>query len=153
MALIDDRVTCEVIMDGLHVSAPLVTLTRRAAGTNRIIAITDSMQGTGLPDRDYLMSDGRAYTLKNGDVCRQKENGSIVGSCLTMNQAFINMTEKFGFNASEASKALATNPARLLGLDKETGRLEPGMAADIAVLAKDGAVQMCFVKGEKKYGN
>jgi len=151
MALIDDRVTCEIIMDGLHVLAPLVKLARRAAGADRIIAITDSMQGAGLPDGEYLMSDGRAYILTNGKVCRMKSNGDIVGSCLTMNQAFINMTEKFGFSAPAASKALSTNPARLLGLEKETGRLETGLAADIAVLAADGTVKKCFVQGRNCY--
>lgn len=153
MVLINDRVTCEIIMDGIHVPAPLVKLAHRAAGTERIIAITDSMQGTGFPDGEYLMGDGRAYILTNGEVCRLKSNGNIVGSCLTMNQAFINMTEKFNFSAPEAARALATNPARLLGLEKETGRLETGLAADIAVLTADGTVKACFVLGEKHYEN
>ena len=151
MALINDQVTCEVIMDGMHVPAPLVKLALRAAGADRIIAITDAMQGAGLPDGEYFMSDGRIYILTNGEVCRMKSNNNIVGSCLTMNQAFINMTEKFGFSAPEASKALATNPARLLGLEKETGKLEAGLAADIAILATDGRVKKCFVQGEKCY--
>jgi len=151
MALIDDRVSCEIIMDGMHVPAPLVKLARRAAGADRIIAITDSMQGAGLPDGEYLMSDGRAYILTNGKVCRMKSNNAIVGSSLTMNQAFKNMTEKFAFSASEASKALASNPARLLGLEKETGKLKAGLAADIAVLAADGTVKKCFVQGKNCY--
>jgi N-acetylglucosamine-6-phosphate deacetylase len=153
MVLIEDRVTCEVIMDGMHVPAPLVKLARRAAGADRIIAITDAMQGAGLPDGEYSMSDGRIYTLTNGGLCRMKSNGVIVGSCLTMNQAFINMTEKFGFAASEASKALATNPARLLGLEKETGKIAKGLSADIAVLSPEGNVKECYLKGKIVYGN
>lgn len=151
MILINDQVTCEIIMDSIHVPAPLVKLARRAAGVDRIIAITDSMQGTGFPDGEYLMGDGKVYILTNGGVCRLKSNGGIVGSCLTMNQAFTNMTEKFGFSAPEASKALSTNPARLLGLENETGRLETGFAADIAVLDADGTVKRCFVLGRKCY--
>ena len=151
VVLVEDRVTCEIIMDGIHVPPALVKLAHRAAGTDRIIAITDSMQGAGLPNGEYLMSDGRPYILTNGKVCRMKSNNNIVGSSLTMNQAFINMTEKFAFSAPEASKALASNPARLLGLEKETGKLESGLAADIAVLASDGTVKKCFVQGESCY--
>lgn len=151
--LVDDRVTCELIMDGQHVPATLVKLARKAAGADRIIAITDAMQGSGLPDGEYLMSDGRAYILTNGGVCRLKSNGDIVGSCLTQNQAFINMTQRFGFTPPEASKALATNPARLLGLENETGCLKDGLSADITILDGEGLVKKCFVKGKKSYGN
>ncbi len=153
MVLIEDRVTCEIIMDGIHVPEPLVKLAVRSAGEDRIIAITDAMQGAGLPDGEYLMSDGRSYILTNGGVCRTKETGDIVGSCLTMNQAFMNMTQKFGFNACFAVKTLSTNPARLLGLDNKTGRIETGLDADITVLSASGKVKKCFVKGNIACGN
>ena len=152
MILLDDRLTCEIIMDGLHVPPSLVKLALKAAGPERIIAITDSMQGAGLPDGKYTMSDGREYILTNGGVCTL-EDGTIVGSCLTMNQAFINMVSKFGFNACEASKALSGNPAKLLGLDNVCGKLEAGMSADIAVLNPDGSVEKCFVEGNEVYAS
>jgi N-acetylglucosamine-6-phosphate deacetylase len=148
--LIEDRVTIELIMDGIHVPPSLIKLALRAAGPDRIVAITDAMQGAGLTDGEYSMADGRRFSLKNGDVCRLVEKPeAIVGSCLTMNRAFINMIEKFGFTPVEASKALSANPARVLGLEDKTGSLKKGFDADIAVLSPDGEVLSCMVKGRE----
>ena len=150
--LIEDRLLLEIIPDGIHVPPPLLTLARRAAGADRLVAITDAMQGAGLPDGVYTMADGRRYTLANGDVCRLADDpGTIVGSCLTMNRAFANLVRRFGFTPVEAAKATATNPARALGLAAVTGALRIGLAADIVVLAPDGHVRRCLVDGRERY--
>ena len=136
LALIDDRVMKEIIMDGLHVPPELVILSRRAAGADHIIAITDSLQGAGLPVGRFFDA-GRPYIIREGELARLESNGQIVGSSLTMNRAFFNMTSKFGFTPAEAVKCLSTNPAKQLGLADRTGELREGLSADIAVLAPD----------------
>ncbi len=47
MAIINDNLYKEIIMDGLHVPPPLIHLVRRASGPEHIIGITDAMQGAG----------------------------------------------------------------------------------------------------------
>ena len=136
LALIDDRVMKEIIMDGLHVPPELVILSRRAAGADHIIAITDSLQGAGLPEGRFL-DCGRPYRIREGEVAKLEADGSIVGSSLTMNRAFFNMTTRFGFTPVEAAKCLSANPAGQIGLADVTGKLQPGLAADIVVLAPD----------------
>lgn len=151
LALIDDRVMKEVIMDGLHVPPELVKLTLRAAGAGHIIAITDAMQGAGLPEGRFLDS-GRPYVIREGELARLESDGSIVGSSLTMNRAFYNMTVRFGFTPSEAAACLSGNPARQLGLGEVTGALRPGMAADLAVLAPDRlTVLATWLEGRRIY--
>ena len=151
--LVDDRLFVEVIGDGIHVQPTLVKLAVRAAGPERILGITDSMCGTGLPDGSYPMTDaGRAYTLKSGDVGRLVDDPSvIVGSCLTQNRAFYNYTVKFGFAPETAAQVLATTPARYLGL-AEQGELREGFLADLAVLAPDRlTVRKTVIGGEVVY--
>ncbi|MFA6816803.1 MAG: amidohydrolase family protein [Lentisphaeria bacterium] len=151
--LVEDRVFVELILDGIHVPKGLLELARRAAGVGRLVGITDSMVGTGLPDHDYPMADGRIFRLVNGDVCRLKSGRrEIVGSCLTMDQAFRNLVMKFGFSYSEASQLLSTNPARVLQLENETGRLEKGLRADITILSPENyIVKECLVAGKTQY--
>ena len=125
-------------MDGVHVPAELVRLAIRAAGTGRVIAISDAMMGTGLPDGIYPSSDGRMYKLDNHDVCRELEPPyRIFGSCLTMNRAFNNLIRKFGCTPVEAVQMTSANPARSIGLGDKYGTLLPGFTADITVLADD----------------
>ena len=150
LALIDDRVFKEIIMDGMHVPPELVVLARRAAGADHIIAITDALQGAGLPYGRFL-DVGNWYVVRDGELGRRESDGAIVGSSLTQNRAFFNMTTRFGFTPAEASLALSANPARSLQIGHLTGRLVPGLAADIAVLAPDRlTVHACYVEGERK---
>ena len=152
MILVDDSVMIEVILDGLHVPEKLIRLIHKAAGAGRIIGITDAMQGAGLPCGRFLC-EGRWYVIKDGDVGRLEETGGIVGSSLTINRAFLNMTQRFGFTPSEASRCLSANPAKVLGLENRTGELKEGLAADIAILAPDSlTVEKTIVNGNTVYG-
>ena len=152
MILVNDSVMMEVILDGLHVPETLVRLVRKAAGAGRIIGITDALQGAGLPCGRF-QCEGRWYVIKDGDVGRLEENGGIVGASLTMNRAFLNMTQKFGFTDSEASRCLSANPAKILGLENITGKLKEGLAADIAILAPDAlTVEKTIINGNTVFG-
>ncbi len=146
--MLEDTVKVELIPDGFHVPPELVRLTRQAVGARRIIIITDAMQGTGLPDREYRMGDGRKFTLVNGEVCRLSDDPAIiVGSCLTMNQAFVNLLG-FGFTAVEAAHALAATAAEALKIDHATGKIQCGLRADIVQLDRHSPkVKACYVKG------
>ncbi len=153
--LTEDRVDVEIIPDGHHVPPGLIELTHRAAGPGRIIAITDAMRGAGLPDGIYTESDGRAYRLTNGEVCRLTDGtNTIVGSCLTTHAAFLNLTARFGFSILEASRMLSGNPARALNLQDQTGALREGLWADITVLSPDrAAVHRCLVGGKTAFAS
>lgn len=152
MSLINDSLMKEIIMDGLHVPPALVVMARRAAGADHIIAITDALQGAGLKYGRFLDA-GRYYVIREGEMGRlEDEPWSIVGSSLTMNRAFFNMTTRFGFTPSEASLALATNASRTLKLEGITGRLEKGLLADITIIGNDHiTVKQCILAGKTIY--
>ena len=146
--LIDDRLLFEIIPDGIHVPPTLVKLAKRAGGIDRFVGITDSMEGTGLPDGEHVMADGRRYRLKDSDVGRLVDNGDIVGSCLTMNRAFYNLVSRFGFTPVEAAKAMATNPAKAVNCHDRLGSLQSGHLADaVAIDPESGDVLACWVNG------
>ena len=151
--LMEDRVTVELIVDGFHVPPELVKLACRLAGTERIVAVTDSMQGTGLPNAKYVQEDGTWYYLDNESVCRAVDGDhGIVGSCLTMKRAFYNLVRKWGFPLEEASRMTSGNPARVIGLDGCTGALVPGRFADVNILAdEDLSLKECLVRGETAF--
>lgn len=151
LVLIHDGLMKEIIMDGLHVPPELVILARRAAGASHIIAITDALQGAGLPEGHFL-DCGKPYTIRDGEFARRDEDHVIVGSSLTMNRAFFNMITKFGFTLEEASLTLSFNPAKQLKIDHLTGSLQKGKDADIVVIAPDYlTVQATYIQGRKVF--
>lgn len=136
--LLDDRLFIEMISDGVHVPPLMVKTVVRMAGTKRVIGITDALLGAGDPQGIYPMTDaGRSFRYKDGVFRLIGFGEGIVGSCLTMNVAFFNLVNKFGFSAVESVWMTSTNTARYLGIDHFTGSLKKGLNADIAILASD----------------
>ncbi len=152
ICLVMDGLTAEVNCDGIHVHPIMICLAIKAMGLGNVVAITDSMVGTGLSEGIYEMSDGRKFYTKKGDVARLVENKRvIVGSILTMNHALKNLVKKCGLSLPQASRITSLNPAKVIGLDGKTGSLEVGKKADIAVLSSNFECLMTFVEGKLVY--
>lgn len=150
-AILDNKhVTVELICDLQHVSLEHIRFAVKKCGIDRIVAITDSMQGAGLPPGVYKMLDGRQYSTDEG-IAKLTSNGTIVGSVLTMDNAFKNLVKVCGLDIVTVSKFTSTNPAKLLGLDRELGTIEPGKYADLTVLDSDFKCIATFIKGENVF--
>src|SRR5690625_2343432 len=54
-ALTDERVTVELINDGVHVHTGAAQLVFASAGADRVALVTDAMSATGLPDGAYRL--------------------------------------------------------------------------------------------------
>lgn len=53
-AFLDDVCFCELIVDGFHVHPDIIRATWKALGPDRIVLITETMPGKGMPDGEYL---------------------------------------------------------------------------------------------------
>lgn len=137
---------CEVICDMRHVSPENVRRAAEALGPDRFIAITDSMKGAGLPPGEHEMADGRRFTTRDG-VGRLVSDGTLVGSVVTMEKAFANLVEHCGVDVPTAARYTSTNAARSLGILADTGTVEKGKRANLAVLAADYRCVAAFVDG------
>ncbi len=152
VCLSTDGLTAEVVCDGIHVHPTMIRLAIKAMGMENVVAMTDSMMGTGLPEGIYEMSDGRKFLTKKEDVARLVEDkGMIVGSILTMNYALRNLVKKCGLSLPQASRLTSLNPARVIGMDKTTGSIDVGKKADIAILDADFKCLMTFIEGRLVY--
>ncbi|WP_433437402.1 N-acetylglucosamine-6-phosphate deacetylase [Nonomuraea sp. CA-141351] len=133
-ALLDDeRVTVELINDGVHVHPAMLRLAYEVAGPGRTTLITDAMSATGLGDGDYVLGPMRVR-VDNG-VARLVEGGSIAGSTLTMDVAFRRSVQEVGMSLPDAVQVASLTPARVLGLADRIGSIAVGKAADLVVLS------------------
>ena len=152
ICLSSDGLTAEVICDGIHVHPTMIRLAIKAMGIENMVAITDSMVGTGLPEGVYEMSDGRKYFTKKEEVARLVEDRRIiVGSILTMNYALRNLVKKCGLSLPQASRLTSLNPAKVIGMDKITGSVEVGKKADLAILDANFECLITFMEGKLVY--
>jgi N-acetylglucosamine-6-phosphate deacetylase len=140
----DDRVTIELILDGLHVHPDVAGMTFRSA-PGRIALVTDAMAAAGSSDGDYPLGSLNV-TVKDG-LAVLRGTQTIAGSTLTQDAALRCAVEHAGVHPVDAVAALTTVPAKALGLEHRLGRLAPGYAADAVALDHGLQVQRVWANG------
>src|SRR5580704_13056555 len=140
--LSDDRLSADIIVDGIHVAPPVVKVFLQAKGYERAVLITDAISATGMPDGRYQLGPIEV-DVKDG---RCTSGGSLAGSVLTMDRAVRNVTQFAGWSLRDAVRAATANPAQAATL---TGRgvLAAGAEADFIVMNAAGEVLKTIVRG------
>ena len=142
-AMRDDRVTLELIADGVHVHPDVIALAF-AGAPGRIALITDAMAAAGAEDGHYELG-GLSVTVSDG-VARLDTDGAIAGSTLTQDAA-LRLVVAGGLPIADAVAALTTVPARAIGVAGRYGSLVPGAAADAVLLDTGLNVAAVWVDG------
>ncbi|HEY9732964.1 MAG TPA: amidohydrolase family protein [Drouetiella sp.] len=127
-AMLDDRITCCVICDGLHVDASAVKLLFKLKGAEKMILVTDAAQiGT--------------------------TGGGLVGSSITLDEAVKNVVNWKVASFADAIRMATYNPAQAMGWLDRIGELSAGKCADIVVWDKATlAIKHVFVSGVRVAG-
>lgn len=149
-AIRDERVTAELILDGVHVHPDVARLLLDAAG-GRVALITDAMAAAGAADGAYRLGSLDA-TVVDGVARLTGPDGApgpIAGSTLTLDHALRAATRLCGMSLRTAVTALTWVPARALGLDRQLGRLAPGYAADAVLLSDACEVRAVWGAGRR----
>lgn len=142
-AMADERVTLELIADGVHVHPDVVALAF-AGAPGRIALVTDAMAAACAADGPYELG-GLAVTVTDG-VARLDADGAIAGSTLTQDAA-LRLVVAGGLPLADAVAALTTVPARVFGWEGRYGSLRPGAVADAVLLDADLHVARVWVDG------
>lgn len=141
--LSNDRVTADIIADGLHVAPSVIKIFLRAKGMDRAVLITDAISATGMGDGKYRLG-GFEVEVK-GNRCDL--DGKLAGSVLTLDTAVRNVMSFASLNLQDAVRLATFNPARVLGLTETYGTLAPGRVADMAVVSPSGKVMATMSRG------
>lgn len=141
-ALTNDKVDCELICDFFHVHPAVCKMVYDLKGVDKVIMITDSVVGAGLPDG----------TFRNGTVIVKDQktyltDGTIAGGTSCLIDGIKNMVS-VGVPLEDAVKMATINPAKSVKMDDKIGSLKEGKAADIVLLDKDLNIKYVFVDGK-----
>ena len=150
--LASDEISTELIADGIHVPALMMSLTVRAKGPEMVCLVSDSMRGAGMPDGDYTFGprDGKMCFVREG-ISVMPENTGFASSVIRLNDAVRVMVEQVGLELETALRMASEVPARIIGWDDRKGALAPGMDADLVILEGDLGVWRTIVAGRNVY--
>jgi N-acetylglucosamine-6-phosphate deacetylase len=132
-----------VVADGEHVHPAVLALVA-AAARGRVVAVTDAVGATGLPDGRHLLGTA-PVDVRGGRVTLAAAPGTLAGSVLTMDRAVRTLVAA-GVPLAEAVTAATSTPTGVLGR-VGSGRLQPGADADLAVLDPDLSAVATVVAG------
>ena len=123
----DSEISLELINDGTHVPIDAIEVLKKNA-LDRTILVTDAMSAAGGNDGKYLI--GNLEVEVKDSIARLVSNGSLAGSTLTMERAFVNFINKDGVNIVDAVRASSTHAAKVFRLNS-VGSISVGKKADI----------------------
>ncbi|MGN8049242.1 N-acetylglucosamine-6-phosphate deacetylase [Curtobacterium sp. 22159] len=127
VALTDERVLLECIVDGHHLDSVTVDLVQRAA-PGRTVLVSDAMSATGCGDGDHTIA-GSAVSVRDG-VAVLADGSSLAGSTITVADAARRLLAS-GTPLREVVAASATRSSRLLDAPAP---LSIGAPADVLVI-------------------
>lgn len=137
------RLFAGIIADGFHVD-PLNLMLAARMMPERLFLVTDAMQTFGgtVPGFDLM---GIPVTLQDGRLTGP--DGTLAGAHLGMDDAVRVIVERAGVAIETAFCMASGIPAKVMGLEKELGRIAPGYRASLTFLDRKMRAQGGLVDG------
>ncbi len=123
-----------LVCDGVHVHPANLKALYKCAGADKIILITDCAPIAGTDKKEWMLENFKV-TIKG--YTGYLDNGTIAGSCLTLNKACMIAKRCMGATTEEVLKMGALNPAIALNISDSKGSIKIGKDADLAVINND----------------
>jgi N-acetylglucosamine-6-phosphate deacetylase len=149
VALTDDRLYAQAIVDGIHIHPDVVRMLTRVKTPRRLILISDSIRAAGLGDGEYDLG-GETVRVQNG-VTRRAYDGGLAGSTLTMDAALRNVMKFSNLSLAEALPMATSVPAEAMGWSGRKGVIRVGADADLVLLDSNFNVCLTMVAGQVVY--
>jgi N-acetylglucosamine-6-phosphate deacetylase len=121
-AMDSKKVMASIIPDGHHVDYAAIRIAKEVM-KERLFVITDAVTET---------TEGYYPHRLEGD--KFVSNNILSGSALTMAKAVKNLVEHAGIELREALRMCSLYPARVMGLEKELGKIEKSYQAKLVLL-------------------
>ncbi len=147
-ALIDNRFSCELIADGVHVNKDLVKYVAQSKPGGKVVLITDSLKPTSLGQGSFTANGLRVLLGNRGAFVNADSPELLCGSALTLNKAIANLSS-WGVNKEKVVDMATKNPANIYGF-KEIGTIKKGHLANISVFDENFNAVAVFIKGKRR---
>jgi N-acetylglucosamine-6-phosphate deacetylase len=145
-ALLDPRVSIELIADGVHIHPAVLELALRLKGQAQVVLVSDGTRAVGMPDGDYDLG-GQQVSLSQGRLTLP--DGTIAGSAAPLLAGVRFMVRAVGRGLPEAVRMASLNPARVLGADSDHGSLRAGALANFLRLSPELELKEVWMRGRR----
>ena len=143
-ALLDSRLTIELIADGVHIHPAVLELALRLKSPDNVVLVSDGTRAVGLPDGDYELG-GQTTHLRDGKLTLS--DGTIAGSAMPLLAGVKMLATNLNRPLHEAVRMSTYNPARIAKVDQRLGSLSAGKAATFLRLDEKLNLKQVWLRG------
>ena len=148
--LMDPRIECEVICDGLHVCMDFIEMMFRIKDRSRFMMISDSVKIAGIAPGRYNIGWVTPLNVTNEGFVVD-DDGRLLGSSKSVLFGIGNLVEKLHIPLEEVIKMSSLNPCTYYGFGQTKGSIVIGKDADFVVISDDYKAQATYVEGKKVF--
>lgn len=131
VALTDNRVTVELIIDGRHIDPRMVDLACRCKPKNKIVGISDCTMAAGMPNGTYHIGPTHIQVADG----YSNADGILAGTTTLLDTGWHCLMSYGHLLETQAAQAVSLNAAASVGLS-DRGKIIPRQRADIAVFER-----------------
>ncbi|MDI6813125.1 MAG: N-acetylglucosamine-6-phosphate deacetylase [Desulfitobacteriaceae bacterium] len=142
-ALEDDRISLEIIADGVHIHPSILGLVFRVKPESRVSLVSDGTRAVGMADGEYELGGQRTFVQRG--VARLAD-ATIAGSAYPLLQGMRTLVSAH-YPLHLAVKEATLNPARMLSVDSRLGSLAVNKEATFLRLSPDLEVLQVWQRG------
>lgn len=146
-ALVDGRLTVEMIADNRHLPPTLMKLATKCIEPERLCVVSDAATGAGLPEGSRLKLGPVDFEVRDG-VGMLLDGSAFAGSTTLLGQMLPVLRDVVGLPLVDAVRMCTLTPASVAGWDDRVGSLAPGKLADIVILDEHLAPARVMIGGQ-----
>ncbi|MGD0708128.1 MAG: amidohydrolase family protein [Anaerolineaceae bacterium] len=147
--LLNEKIQCEIICDGLHINPVMIDLMFRLKSPDHWMMISDSSEVAGAPVGDYRFWDFVVHVDEQG-FCKS-ETGRLMGSTKSVLYGLSVLVNELCIPLEKVIRLSSLNAARFYGFGDHKGSIEINKDADFVVIDAAYNAIATFVEGRKVF--
>ncbi|MEU7340365.1 amidohydrolase family protein [Streptomyces sp. NPDC007074] len=151
-SLASQTLTAEVIADGHHLPAALLTIALRCLGPDRLCLVSDATAGCGL-DTGRTFHTGASLGRVHDGYAATADHTSLCGSITPLATCMSRMRDMTAAPLADVLTMATATPARAAGLYPRKGSLLPGADGDAVLIDPDLHVRAVVLGGHPQTGS
>ena len=146
-----DDLTTEVIADGKHLQRELLLLAYKIKGPDRLALCTDCNRALDMPNGPYIFGpkDGGEWIQRKDGVGIMPDGKSLASGVVGMIDCVRTFHRLTGVSLVETIRMASLTPARIAGVERDTGSIAVGKRADLLVLDRELNVKQVYAAGRQ----
>ncbi len=145
-----DKMTVEIIADGVHLPAPLLKLVYKIKGVENTALITDAMRAAGTSVEKSILGglkSGMEVIVEDG-VAKLPDRTAFAGSVATADRLIRTMIKLAEIPMVDALRMMSETPAKILNIQEHKGTIAKGKDADIIIFDEEINIATTIVSGK-----